>query len=411
MKKFFALFLALTLFFGLAACEREEEEKEHAQGITDTEILVGNTAVTTGDFGFVGAPFVAGMEAYFTMVNNDGGILGRDVRLIHYSDGFDADQGGTYTQRLVEEDEVFAMVGHFGTPTVAATQEYLNTLGVPRVYFATGSTTVSTPSAEGGQRASFPIQPTYEFEGEMMVARAVANFEAETIGLMYTGNEVGLEIRAGMERKATELGVTIVEAQVAGTDHDSEALAMVAADVDVVVLGMNQGPAVSSLFALSGQGNTVPVLTSYVTADGSFIGFIHPTLLSFDIYANAWVDLLDTYGEFRDAYLEFQEEIAKENPEYVENTFAIAGWIAAMTFVEGMQRFDEDDAITWENFIELMEAEVFDYDLGPPIDFSDGQRLGTQIMQLLQMRYDADDEVGYFDIIEGMQSIDEVLAD
>ncbi len=404
MKKVFALVLTLTLGLALAACGTTEET-EWAQGITDDTIYVGNTAVTTGDFGFVGQPFVAGMEAYFAMVNRDGGILGRNIELIHESDGFDADQGSTLTQRLVEEDEVFAMVGHFGTPTVVATLDYLNTLGVPRVYYATGSTQVSNEAAENGERASFPVQPTYTFEGHMMVARAHTYFEAEKIGLLYTGDEVGLEIKAGVEAEAAEHGIEIVAAQVGGDDHDSEALSIVNADVDIVILGANQGPAVTALYALLGQGNTVPVLTSYVTADASFIDFIAPVLGVFDVYANAWVDLFDDTGEdFNDAYYEFQAEIEEA---YKENTFAIAGWIAAMTFVEGISRFGEDDIITWEAFIDIMEGEIFDYALGSPIDFSDGKRLGTQTMSLLQMQHA--DEVSYFDVVAPFTHIDDLL--
>jgi branched-chain amino acid transport system substrate-binding protein len=138
MKKFLILATMFTLGITLIACgdvTTTEAVLEHSQGVSDTEILIGNTAVTGGALGFVGAPFKAGMEAYINMVNRDGGVLGgRFIRLIHYSDNFDGEQGTTYTQRLVEVDKVFAMVGHFGTPTVAATAEYLDTLGVPRVY-------------------------------------------------------------------------------------------------------------------------------------------------------------------------------------------------------------------------------------------------------------------------------------
>ncbi len=414
MKKFFVLSLLVLFTLTLAACQRDEEEKEHAQGVLDDKILIGNTAVTTGDFGFVGQPFIAGMEAYLDMVNEKGGVFGRDIEIVHYSDGFDADTGMTYTQRLFEDDEIFAFVGHFGTPTVAATAEYLNLQGIPRVYYGTGTSTVATEEAEGGQRASFPVQPVYEFEGEMMLARAVGSFDAEKVGLLYTGDEVGLEIKAGMERLNEELDVEIVSYQVAGDDHDTEALSIVDADVDTVVLGMNQAPAVTSIYALLGQGLAdKPVLTSYVCADASFVEFIYGALGAFPIYSNAWVNLFDEEGDWSEAYLEFQAEISKVDPDLEANTFAIAGWIAAMVFVEGMYRLeeqlDEDDAITWEAFIDAMESDIFEYPFGAPIDYRDGKRLGTQIMSLLQMQYDAEEEVGYFDVVEDFQSIDELL--
>lgn len=412
MKK---LLLVLTIFaalFVIAACETEDptEDLVHSQGITDTEIRIGNTAVTGGPLGFVGAPFIAGMQAYINMINDEGGVLGgRLIRLIHYSDNFDPTQGTTYTQRLVEVDKVFAMVGHFGTPTVGATAEYLDTLGVPRVYYGTGTSLVYNENATGGERASFPVQPVYEFEGELMVARAVDQLNAQRIGLLYTGNENGIEIREGMLRMAEELGVEVVDVLASG-DMEAEALSLVDQNVDVIVLGMNQWSAISGVFALLTAGNDVPVIVSYVAADTSFADLVHPALGAFDIYANAWVDLLGEDGEPSDGYNTYVEEISKEHPEYANNSFAIAGWIAAMVFVEGLMLMDENEAITWEAYIEAMESGQLSYDLGADLDYRNGLRTGTQILSLLQMQYDSVEEATYFDIVAPMEHINDIVS-
>ena len=411
MKK---ILLVLSLFvFSVVfvACsettETTEAVIENAQGVSDTEIKIGNTAVTGGALGFVGAPFKAGMEAYINMVNDDGGVLGgRMIRLIHYSDNFDGEQGATYTARLVEVDKVFAMVGHFGTPTVASTAEYLDTLGVPRVYYGTGSSLVFEESAPGS--ASFPVQPVYEYEGEMMAARAVDTFAAEKIGLIYTANENGFEIKTGLERIATELGVEVVSAQVSGTDYAAAALTIQNANVDVVVLGMNQWAVQAALLTMQAIGNTKPAIISYVGADASVVEAVKGVLGAFDVYANAWVNTVDSEGAITPEFALYQTEIAKAHPEYLNNSFAIAGWIAALVFVEGLERMDETEPITWEAFIEAMESEVFNYNLGSPLDFTDGQRTGTQIMSLLQMQ--VTDDVGYFTINEDMESVEQILA-
>ena len=103
------------------------------QGVTDTTILVGNTAATTGSFAAVGVPFNAGLEAALKAYNDAGGFEGRTIELAHYDDGFDAAQGMTYTQTLVEDDQVFALVGHFGTNRVGATLDYVKSVGIPTV--------------------------------------------------------------------------------------------------------------------------------------------------------------------------------------------------------------------------------------------------------------------------------------
>ncbi|MFW5865333.1 MAG: ABC transporter substrate-binding protein, partial [Candidatus Izemoplasmataceae bacterium] len=129
MKKVLIVFALVLSLFTLSACGGEES----AQGVTDSTVTVGNTAATSGDLAFVGEPFNQALEAYFDMVNEDGGVNGRTIEFKHYDDGFDAAQGLAYTQTLVEDDEVFALVGHFGTPTVGNTLDYLDGIGIPRV--------------------------------------------------------------------------------------------------------------------------------------------------------------------------------------------------------------------------------------------------------------------------------------
>ena len=411
MKKFLLVLTIFTLVFTLIACDSDgsDDTDIHSQGITDTEIRIGNTAVTGGALGFVGAPFKAGMEAYINMVNRDGGVLGgRFIRLLHYSDNFDGEQGMTYTQRLVEVDKVFAMVGHFGTPTVGQTAEYLNTLGVPRVYYGTGSTLVYNENATGNERASFPVQPVYEYEGRLMGARAVDTFGAQKIGLIYTANENGFEIKTGLEQVAAEIGVEVVSAQVAGADYGAAVLAIQEADVDAIVLGMNQWAVQAALFELFIAGNTKPALISYVGADASVIDAVKAVLTQFDVYANAWVNTIDDQGNLTAEFELYRTEIALTHPEYLDNSFAIAGWIAAMVFVEGLKRMDEEEPITWENFIEAMESSEFIYNLGSPLDFRNGQRTGTQILSLLKMEVEGD--LAFFSIHEEMESVEDILA-
>ena len=110
--------------------QQPDEGNAYVQGVTETEIVIGNTATTAGAFASVGIPFNAGLNAALKAYNDAGGFHGRSVRLINYNDDFDAANGMTYTQKLVEDDKVFALVGHFGTPTVGATLDYIKEKGV-----------------------------------------------------------------------------------------------------------------------------------------------------------------------------------------------------------------------------------------------------------------------------------------
>ena len=388
MKRIAITFLLIVAaVFAVWATGATEGASE--QGVTEDTVLVGNTAATSGALAAVGVPFNQGVTAYFAMVNDAGGVAGRTIEWIHYDDEFDGAQGLTYSQRLVEDDQIFAFVGHFGTPTVAATQDYLNAVGIPRVYYATGLRALFNLDAEGGERASFPVQPIYDAEGEVMVARAVSNFDAEKIGVIYPNADDGKGLLAGIELRADMLGVEVVSVQVApdANDMSSAAQTILSEDVDVVLVAANQVPAEVAIKALAAAGNTAPAITSYVNAAPTFIEGVQEALNSFDVYANAWLQVVDEDGNPTEALNDYVEQVSKVDEALAGNPYAQAGWIAAAIFVQGLERVGTAP-LTWESYIVAMEEEPVEIPLGGSVNFSGGRRVGTQAMSLLKATYD-----------------------
>ena len=212
MKKLLVLLVSLGLIFSLVGCSPAEEEEVAAQGVTDTEVLIANCAATSGAFAPVGVPFIAGIEAYLEMVNADGGVNGREVTFLHQDDEFDPVKGKACVASMINDEQVFALVGHFGTPVVGATLEDIKEAGIPAVYFATGIGQLYDDQAtdEEMNRNILPVQPIYKTEGQIMVARAVGTFGAEKIGVIYTNDDAGKDLLFGAEKQATELGVELV---------------------------------------------------------------------------------------------------------------------------------------------------------------------------------------------------------
>ena len=161
MKKLIALILALVMVFALVACGSGGSQS--AQGVTKDSVKIANSAATSGALAGVGLPFLAGINGYLDMVNEAGGIDGRKIEFLHQDDEFDPAKGLAALEKFVEDEKVFAIVGHFGTPVVGATLENLKEYGIPAVYFATGIgqlfSAKATTNAEGYN--SFPIQPLY----------------------------------------------------------------------------------------------------------------------------------------------------------------------------------------------------------------------------------------------------------
>jgi ABC-type branched-subunit amino acid transport system substrate-binding protein len=107
-------------------------QKKYGPGVTDTEIKIGQTAPYSGPLSSLGV-FARIEAAYLRKINDSGGINGRKVTLISLDDAFSPPKTVEQTRKLVEGDEVLAIVGSIGTPTNLATSKYLNSKGVPQI--------------------------------------------------------------------------------------------------------------------------------------------------------------------------------------------------------------------------------------------------------------------------------------
>ena len=378
-KSLKSLGLLLVAGMALAACGTEASEKEVAQGVTDDKVLVGNTAAISGAYAPVGSPFNAGIKAYFEMVNDGGGINNRKIEFVHQDDEFDPAKGKAALQSLVEDEKVFALVGHFGTPVVAATLDDIQEYGIPAVYFATGIGQLYNEKAEGKERVIMPVQPIYITEGEMMVSRGVGNFGAKKIGVIYTNDDAGKDMLKGAEKKAEELGIELVAEQVSAgaTDVSAAVTSVLKAKPDFIIGAAIQATLPTIVKALAAQGNEADVITSYVNVDPSIADQVWKDIEGkFDVLGNGWVDIASD---------ESVENLAKMNEwlekEYHNNVYAMTGWIAASFFAEGLERVG-DEPLTWENYLDAAESAPINNPFGGEINFKDGQRVGTQEMNL-----------------------------
>ena len=404
MKKILSMVLAIAMIFTLTACNNSsDDDGAWAQGITDSEIIVANSAATSGAFAPVGVPFNAGIESYFKMINEEGGIRDRDLVFKHVDDEFDPIKGRAALSSFVEDDKVFAIVGHFGTPVVAATLDDLKEYGIPAVYFATGIGQLYSDDATEDARNIFPVQPIYRTEGQIMVARAVGDFNAEKIGIIYTNDDAGQDMLWGAETMAEELGIELVSQQVApgATDVSSAVTTIKSEDVDFIIGAAIQATIPTIIKELAAQNVGVDVITTYVNVSPVIAAaFVNEINGQFDVYGNGWVSF---EGERAQAL----EKFAAYTTGYEDNVFAMTGWIAAHFFVEGLKAVDED-VITWDNYMDALESAPIENPFGGFIDFGEGKRLGTQEMNLSKV--DHENLEGGWVEVKQLQSIDSILG-
>jgi branched-chain amino acid transport system substrate-binding protein len=93
-------------------------QKTYGPGVSDTEIKLGNTAPYSGPVS-AASTVAKSVAAYFDKVNAEGGINGRKITFVSVDDGYAPPKTVEATRRLVENDQVLALVGSVGTPQIS----------------------------------------------------------------------------------------------------------------------------------------------------------------------------------------------------------------------------------------------------------------------------------------------------
>jgi branched-chain amino acid transport system substrate-binding protein len=94
------------------------------RGVTDGEILFGISAPFSGAAKELGQNMKLGIDAAFTVANANGGVHGRQLRLVAVDDGYEPTRTAETIKQLYEQDRVFGIVGNVGTPTAVIALPY-----------------------------------------------------------------------------------------------------------------------------------------------------------------------------------------------------------------------------------------------------------------------------------------------
>lgn len=407
---------------------------EDIKGITDTTIYVGNTAAVTGAYQAIGEPFNVGIRAAFAKYNAAGGYDGLLVELINYDDTGDAAQSVTLMNQLIYDDEVFAIVGNFGSYAVASNLDIIIDANVPMVYAAAGNDILFNDAAEGNEKAVFPVQPLCYTEGRMLILRAFAPVDkggmgGTKVGVLTNNDESSQTMLAGIKDEAAGLTGEIIYQNVASGDYSAAVAAFKDAGCDVIVYASSLD-FTTALLAMANAEYYATVLTSYNNSNAAIFNEnnllkseYEPVLANIPIFAQAWLDITSTeyfynntehglyaaYAAFGMAVegtgvAGFSEEywgVAEAIFDYCKsvdradawamsyNSYALAGYIAGDLFCQGLAALEASgQPLTRANFISIMESQEYNVALANAISFANGLRAGVDSFALTYF-YDA----------------------
>ena len=190
----------ISLFAGVAALsllttQAALAQKKYDTGASDTEIKIGNVMPYSGPasaYGIIGKT----EEAYFKMINDQGGINGRKINFISYDDAYSPPKAVEQVRKLIESDEVLLVFNALGTATQTAVQKYHNAKKVPQLFLATGASKWNDPKA-------FPwtmgFQPSYRVEARIFAKYILKTKPNAKVAVFYANDDFGKDYVAGLK--------------------------------------------------------------------------------------------------------------------------------------------------------------------------------------------------------------------
>jgi branched-chain amino acid transport system substrate-binding protein len=85
-------------------------------GAVQREVVLGMSAALSGPSSALGRAMRAGVDAYIQSANASGGIAGYRLRLVALDDAYQAEPVRAHMMRLIDQEQVLAVIGSVGTP-------------------------------------------------------------------------------------------------------------------------------------------------------------------------------------------------------------------------------------------------------------------------------------------------------
>jgi branched-chain amino acid transport system substrate-binding protein len=229
------------------------------RGVTNDTVKLGLIMVKTGPVAAMGNSQSQGLKDYLHYVNDQGGINGRKIDLIHEDDQFKADLSVAAFKKLMVRDKVLAIVSCGGTP-----QQVANFANIQKYKSCCIPNSLAEEMYKPYKEYIFNIGASYEHQIAIMLEYIFNDFGAKSpkIGLVYAETEFGKACLAGAKKHIakynTQLAAEVV-LPVGSVDASSQVLSLQKAGVDIVIFSCLIPDTVTFLKAAEKYGYSPPV--------------------------------------------------------------------------------------------------------------------------------------------------------
>ncbi len=223
LRSVLSISLVLSLVTGLMACSQTNTQESNTEQATSTVNLdaykIGVNLELTGSASVWGLPQKNAIEMYVKQLNENGGINGIPIELVIYDNESNETQSLVVSKKLVEQDQVLAVIGGGTTPTTMASIPYMNKQGVPLVSVGSGDEIV-LPVEE---RKWIFKTPSNNQDISVKIAEFLQNQEKKDIAFIALNNAYGDSGLSVFREVAADYDINIVSVEKVGLgDKDAK---------------------------------------------------------------------------------------------------------------------------------------------------------------------------------------------
>ena len=345
-----------------------------ADGVTASTVVVGQSAALSGPAAELGAEMRKGILAYFEHVNRSGGVNGRRLVLKSLDDGYEATRAAANTKKLIQDEDVFALLGYVGTPTSEAAKPIFTDARVPFVGAFTGAELLRAPF----NRYIFNVRASYYAETDAIVD-LLARMGLTRIAVFYQNDSYGKAGLTGVERAMSRRNLKI-----GATGTVERNSVEVAAAVKAIAASDPQAVVMISAYKSCGA------FVKEMKKAGSNPQFMNVSFVGSRALAAELGDLGRGVGIAQvmpfpwnaatPVVRDYQRQIAPNGSENDYSFGSLEGYVAAKVFVEGLRRAGKEP--TREALVTALET-LRDFDLGGfYVTFTPADHNGSKFVEM-----------------------------
>ena len=333
--------LAAAVALTLAGCASGDGAADEPTdgAATGEPYVIGAVLSVTGAQSGLGTPEKNTIEMEVARINEAGGINGHPLEVIIEDDASDVDAATAATTKLIEQDEVLAIIGSTGTGQSMAMRAEIVAAGIPQVALGSGRTITQ-------EFEPFVFQTPWTADLVVPLMLEYLKGEGYTkVGLITEDTGFGKDGQAVVNAMAADYGLEIVSDQVfkaTDTDMTGQLTVIKGAGADVVLMYSSVSASAIVPKNMQQLTMTVPLVCSHGNAKQEFIDSAAEAGEGVITFAGK-VLAPETYGEGTEQYEVATGFVERYTAAYgaAPDHFAGHAYDGLYIVVEAMKRLDE----------------------------------------------------------------------